>query len=122
MNTETSSWYIRGEGNQPAGPFTADDLRESWQAGRLEPATPCWRDGMPQWLPFAQVEPFRSSIRSARKRATRRMVFWMAGSFLGVLLLAAAGYAGYTYRDESATLGKANALLGQREYAKAAEL
>jgi prepilin-type processing-associated H-X9-DG protein len=64
-------WYIRGEGNQPAGPSTAQQLIQSWQAGRLSAATVCWREGMSQWLPLAQVEPFASFMASAGAVAAR---------------------------------------------------
>ncbi len=65
MSTQSGPWYIRGEGNQPAGPFTADQLIQSWRAGRLDANTICWREGMSQWLPLAQVELFASAIASA---------------------------------------------------------
>ncbi len=65
MGTQSGSWYLRGDGNQPAGPFTAEQLIQSWRAGRLEASTICWREGMSQWLPLAQVEPFASAIASA---------------------------------------------------------
>ncbi len=65
MSTQFGSWYLRGDGNQPAGPFTAEALIQSWRAGRLEASTICWREGMTQWLPLAQVEPFASAIASA---------------------------------------------------------
>ena len=65
MSTSSPSWYIPGEEKQPAGPFTAEQLFQSWRAGTLSDTTMCWREGMAQWLPLAQVEPFASAIRSA---------------------------------------------------------
>lgn len=59
------SWYIPGEGNQPAGPFTAEQIIQALQTERLAPTTICWREGMSQWLPLSQIEPFISSIFSA---------------------------------------------------------
>ena len=38
---------------------------QSWRAGRLDANTICWREGMSQWLPMSQVEPFASAIASA---------------------------------------------------------
>ena len=58
-------WYVRGEGNQPAGPFSSEELLESWRAGRLHADTICWREGMTQWLPLGRVEPFASTVGSA---------------------------------------------------------
>ena len=66
MGEQATSWYIPGEGKQPAGPFTAEQLIQSWRAGRLDASTICWREGMSQWLPLSQVEPFASAIVSAR--------------------------------------------------------
>ena len=64
MNDASRCWYIRGEGNQPAGPFVAEQLIQSWRAGRLDANTICWCEGMSQWLPLSQVEPFASAIAS----------------------------------------------------------
>ena len=65
MSTQSGSWYIRGEGNRPTGPFTAEELIQSCRAGRLDASTICWREGMPQWLPLAQVEPFGPAVASS---------------------------------------------------------
>ena len=43
----------------------AEELIQSWRAGRLDANTICWREGMSQWLPLAQVEPFASAVASA---------------------------------------------------------
>ena len=66
MTTGASCWYIPGDGQQPAGPFTAEEIIQSWRAGRVDGNTICWREGMPQWLPLAQVEPFASATRAGR--------------------------------------------------------
>ena len=63
-------WYLPGEGHQPAGPFTAEQVLQCWQSGKLRTNTVCWREGMPQWLPLSQVEPFASVIRRAGTTAT----------------------------------------------------
>jgi hypothetical protein len=65
MSTNPPAWYIPGDGKQPAGPFTAEQVLKWWQEGRLRADAVCWREGMPQWLPLAQVEPFASAMRSA---------------------------------------------------------
>ncbi len=65
MGEQRSSWYVRGKGNQPTGPFTAEELIQSVRAGRLDPNTICWCEGMSQWLPLSQMEPFASAISSA---------------------------------------------------------
>ena len=65
MTSNSPSWYIPGEGKQPTGPFTAEQLFQSWKAGKLTDTTMCWREGMTQWLPLVQAEPFASTIRSA---------------------------------------------------------
>ena len=104
MGNQATSWYIPGEGKQPTGPFTAEQLFQAWQAGRLSDTTMCWREGMTRWLPLAQVEPFASAIRSAgglrhampetvragaspkQSRVPLMMVY--AGAGIGVALLA----------------------------------
>lgn len=69
MSTTPSSWYIRGEGGQPTGPFTAEQLVQSLQVGRLDRNNICWREGMPQWLPMGEVEPFATALRRAAQRS-----------------------------------------------------
>jgi hypothetical protein len=65
MGEQRSSWYVRGKGNQPTGPFTAEELLQSVRAGQLDPNTICWREGMSQWIALLKVEPFVSAIASA---------------------------------------------------------
>ena len=55
MTANAASWYIRGEDNQPAGPFTAEKLLQSVQAGQLDPNAICWREGMSAWLRTTQL-------------------------------------------------------------------
>ena len=43
MTSNSPSWYIPGEGKQPAGPFTAEQLIQSWRAGKISDKTMCWR-------------------------------------------------------------------------------
>ena len=62
MSDSSSSWYVAGEGKQPVGPFTAEQIIESCRLGKLSDKTPCWREGMTQWVPLAQVEPFASAM------------------------------------------------------------
>ena len=79
MTTNSASWYIPGEGKKPAGPFTAEQIIESWRAGRLNEKTLCWQEGMAKWLPLAQVEPFAATIRSAAAKPHKGSVFrWLA--------------------------------------------
>lgn len=66
MSADPSSWYIPGEENEPVGPFSTEQIIESWQAGRLGADTLIWREGMTQWQPLAQVEPFASVLQSGR--------------------------------------------------------
>ena len=65
MSSNSPAWYLPGEGKQPAGPFTAEQLIQSWRAGKISDRTMCWREGMTQWLPLVQAEPFASAIRAA---------------------------------------------------------
>lgn len=64
MTDDSASWYIPGEGGKPVGPFTAEELTQSWRAGTINERTMCWREGMGQWLPLSQIEPLALAIRS----------------------------------------------------------
>jgi GYF domain 2 len=71
MSTNSPSWYVPGEGRRPVGPLTAEQLIESWRAGRISDRTVCWREGMSDWRPLSQTEPFASVIASAGSPATQ---------------------------------------------------
>jgi predicted component of type VI protein secretion system len=59
-------WFLPGEGDQNAGPFTAAEVTARLKSGQATPATPCWREGMGDWLPLEQVKEFAGAAR-ARK-------------------------------------------------------
>lgn len=65
MSSDLPSWYVAAVGNPPSGPFTAEQIVEAVEANRLDTANLCWREGMPQWLPITQVEPFARAVDRA---------------------------------------------------------
>ena len=128
--SETDSWYIRGEHNQPAGPFTAEQIIQFWRAGRLDANTICWREGMSQWLPLIQVESFTSAVavtmrppalhavapsspQASGRSASWQNRFWLAciggGAFLFVtvvVLVLAVGGGGPSDREIQAAVSR----------------
>jgi formylglycine-generating enzyme required for sulfatase activity len=86
MSSDIPSWYIAVEGKPPNGPFTAKQVIEGWQAGRVDAATLCWREGMPQWLPLARVGPFVGVIREpGAARSARWRVSLIASAVAAIL-------------------------------------
>ena len=77
MNTQSPSWYIPGEGKQPTGPFTAQQIIQSWR-GPVGRQYHLLREGMSQWLPMQQVEPFGTAIRQ-RNLPLDRCLFGESG-------------------------------------------
>jgi uncharacterized RDD family membrane protein YckC len=49
------NWYY-AENGQKAGPIDEAQLEELRAAGRIQPATLVWREGMANWTPFSQVQ------------------------------------------------------------------
>jgi len=47
-------WYF-GENGQQVGPVDEGSIRGAIQQGRVNLQTMVWREGMPDWLPLAQV-------------------------------------------------------------------
>ncbi|TVS17323.1 MAG: DUF4339 domain-containing protein [Planctomycetaceae bacterium] len=72
MSTQPSAWYVRGEGDQPAGPYSAEQLFQLLRAGRVTPETICWREGLPQWLPLGEVEPFAAALSGSTQGSGSR--------------------------------------------------
>lgn len=48
-------WYY-GENGQQAGPIDEGAFRQAILEGRVGPQTLVWREGMPSWVPLAQVQ------------------------------------------------------------------
>jgi len=62
MEESNAVWYLPGQDNQPKGPYTTEQLLEQFRTGQLDGATLCWRKGMPDWKPLAEVEPFNEVV------------------------------------------------------------
>jgi hypothetical protein len=58
MTDDAAIWYLPGESGQAVGPFATADVLARCRAGELSGAVLCWRQGMPDWMPLAEVEPF----------------------------------------------------------------
>ncbi|MFP4056086.1 MAG: DUF4339 domain-containing protein [Candidatus Brocadiia bacterium] len=63
MSTPPDQWYVRGAGDRPSGPFSTDRLLDRLWRGQVDETTPCWREGMADWQPMGQVEPFAAVVR-----------------------------------------------------------
>lgn len=123
MTTAPSSWYLPGEGNKPNGPFTTEQIIQAWQTGKLNKKTLCWREGMEQWLPLVQVEPFAATLRSTTaKRWSRRMLRWLA--IRAAILVCPVIVVGMLYITwkEATTIRRANTLIAAGDYDEAVTL
>lgn len=68
MSQKDAVWYLPGEGSQAAGPYTADQIFESLSKDQTPTTTLCWQEGMDDWKPLAQVEPFASALAGTKIR------------------------------------------------------
>lgn len=119
MTTEVPSWYLPDKDRQPSGPFTAEQILEDWRAGNVSEKTVCWCEGMTNWLPLSQVEPFASHRPPSR---VRRWVCRVALGFGVVACLVVAGLVVFTYWTERSTIQHAKDALASREYGEAVTL
>lgn len=92
MASDSPFWYVSAVGKQPSGPFTAGQIIEAVNADRLQATTLCWREGMPQWLPLAQVEPFAGVV--GRTLSTSRVGLKMPAIAAGVAVCVLAACVG----------------------------
>lgn len=122
MNTTPAAWYIQGENNEPLGPYTSEQLIDSWRAKQLNPSVLCWQEGMASWQPVAAVEPFVSTMRAERKAVRRRTLRLVGIILLIVLVFAATTAVGYFWWTESATLAQAKQLIAAARYDEASML
>ena len=58
MSENQAVWYLPGSDNQPDGPHTTDHVQELCREGKVYPNTLCWQEGMSDWMPLSQVQPF----------------------------------------------------------------
>lgn len=49
------NWFYVVEGKQ-TGPVTETDFNELVRTGKIQPSTMVWREGMPDWKPYAQIQ------------------------------------------------------------------
>ena len=58
MNEDTTVWFLAGDDNQPKGPYRTAEVLDALTQGKLDAGNLCWKEGMPEWRPLSQVEPF----------------------------------------------------------------
>ncbi len=57
-------WYLRKVGEKGSvGPFSTEQLLARWQKGELDRNSEGWREGMLDWRPLLDIEPFTSAAR-----------------------------------------------------------
>lgn len=49
------SWYYVEQGKQ-AGPVSDEEFNALLQGGKITPGTLVWREGMPEWVPYRQIQ------------------------------------------------------------------
>jgi len=91
MKNDAAVWYLPDDNGQPAGPYTASTILARLLSGDCDKATLCWCEGMADWRPLGEVEPFRSELGGPER--------WPGWRTLGlvavVLVLCGAGVGGY---------------------------
>jgi len=121
MKTAKALWYLQDENNQPTGPYTAERIAEWWRKGRVPGTARCWREGIPDWLPLEQVEPFASRIKRARG-AKRKRILRVAIVIGAVAAVIAGGIIAYLVLVEPAEVREAESLIAAGSYKQAVEV
>ena len=67
MNEPKPQWYIVGSKNQTRGPFTTGYIIKRCLSGKFGRNALCWRDGMKDWQPLDQVQPFQVEIEKVKQ-------------------------------------------------------
>lgn len=57
-------WHVGVRGERK-GPFTEETIKEMIQRGEVTATDVVWKEGMDEWEPAEQVEPFAEAVRSA---------------------------------------------------------
>lgn len=61
---ETKEWFVAIEEEQ-VGPMSESEVREQWDAGKLQADSLCWRAGMGDWMPISETEPLAKMVPPA---------------------------------------------------------
>jgi hypothetical protein len=58
MSDTPKEWYYAGDGDEPVGPLSLEEVLHVWIRGRIGPATVCTRHDMKGWRKICETEPF----------------------------------------------------------------
>lgn len=58
-----ATWFVGVRGERK-GPFTEDDIKGMIQRGEVSPRDVAWKEGMDNWKPLLEVEPFVEAAKS----------------------------------------------------------
>jgi hypothetical protein len=151
MKNSDAVWHVSLPGQKASGPFSVEQIMANLQAGRLSSAALCWREGMAEWTPLGQIEPFSKAIGAAARpslpttpstqplpspprsspppppvasppESSGGIVRRLIGYAVAVALLCAAGYVGYVAWAEKTHFDKGKKLLADGEYSEARRL
>ena len=111
MNDDKAIWYLPGESGQAAGPYAAAAIKECLRSKTYSGATLCWREGMTDWRPLAEVEPFAGELTRQKAAAKKRGVRIVITAVI-VACLAAGGVVAYFV-----VMGPAQVRQGRRDIA-----
>ncbi len=99
MGNDVAVWYLPGDDNQPTGPYRNDQVIEALGQGQLAADVLCWKEGMPDWKPIGQVEPFATELQQARLAGRKRVRRIAVGVCLVLLVVGGAVGAYLILRD-----------------------
>lgn len=121
MKSNGTVWYLPGDDDRPNGPHSSDYVLGLIEARDLSESTLCWRQGMQDWLPLSECEPFADAFArlraEARKRTIRRAVVVAL-----LLCLAGAGIGAYLLLRDPPQIANAKELIEAGLYDEAADV
>jgi len=121
MNTERAIWYFPGQQDQPAGPYTQEQIEQWLDTKRCSKAMLCWRQGMPAWRPLAETKPFVGYL-ARKKTDNSRRVIRIAMAIVLLLCLAGVGTSVCVIWLGPAQVRQARKLMASQLYEEAAEI
>ena len=112
-----SQWYIANDAGERAGPFSTDQIITMRLKRRIDDTTPCWQEGMSEWLRLDQVVSLTALINSGRRRARRRM--WTIAALVVVAVVAG----GFVLKKVivAKAVARAEKMVAERQYFEAGQ-
>jgi len=120
VDVPQAEWYTCNASGERDGPFSTNQIIRMRQSGRIGDDTPCWREGMDDWMPLDQAPSLVALIDAKKRPARRRM--WITTALLIVAAVGVgAGVFAWKHVRVPEAVARAEKAIAEQQYLAAGE-